>query len=239
MNTLVLTQAHYRRRYGNDSPEQSVPSRFLSEVPNELVERLGGAGPAWGSSGYGGVGYGGGYGASGYGNGRRQQSGADQGDQHYNYEDESQEIPRSPAGGTVRRGTTSRESSGKPFVASWMKGPAQPGGAQAGTVKSGGVAQGGAGASGPQPDSIDNIAKFFGGKSGPGRLGSMPRPAMDVPASSGASGLKSGQRVKHAKYGEGTVLVREGEGDDAKLTVLFPRHGLKKLMERFANLQKI
>jgi superfamily I DNA/RNA helicase len=239
MNTLVLTQAHYRRRYGNDAPEQSVPSRFLSEVPSELVEMLGGVGPAWGSSGYGGVGYGGGYGASGYGNGRRQQSGADQGDRHYNYEDESQEIPRSPAGGAVRRGMTGRGSSGKPFVASWMKGPAQPGGAQAGTVKSGGVAQGGAGASGPQPDSIDNIAKFFGGKSGPGRLGSMPRPAMDVPASSGASGLKSGQRVKHAKYGEGTVLVREGEGDDAKLTVLFPRHGLKKLMERFANLQKI
>ena len=86
---------------------------------------------------------------------------------------------------------------------------------------------------------IDNIARFFGGKSGSGRPGSMARPAMDVPAPSGAFGLKSGQRVKHAKYGEGTVLVREGEGDDAKLTVMFPRHGLKKLMERFANLQKI
>ena len=67
----------------------------------------------------------------------------------------------------------------------------------------------------------------------------MPRPAMDMPAPRGALGLKSGQRVKHAKYGEGTVLVREGEGDDAKLTVMFLRHGLKKLMERFANLQKI
>jgi DNA helicase-2/ATP-dependent DNA helicase PcrA len=29
MNTLILTRAHYRRRYGNDAPEQSVPSRFL------------------------------------------------------------------------------------------------------------------------------------------------------------------------------------------------------------------
>ena len=26
----------------------------------------------------------------------------------------------------------------------------------------------------------------------------------------------------HAKYGEGTILMREGEGEDAKLTVLFP-----------------
>ena len=55
----------------------------------------------------------------------------------------------------------------------------------------------------------------------------------------GASGLKKGQRVLHAKYGEGTVLLREGEGEDAKLTVLFHRHGMKKLMEKFANLRKI
>ena len=25
MNTLILTRAHYRRRYGNDAPEQSIP----------------------------------------------------------------------------------------------------------------------------------------------------------------------------------------------------------------------
>ena len=29
MNTLMLTRAHYRRRYGNDAPEMSIPSRFL------------------------------------------------------------------------------------------------------------------------------------------------------------------------------------------------------------------
>ncbi len=239
MNTLVLTQAHYRRRYGNDAPEMSVPSRFLSEVPNELVENLGGTGPSWGSRGNGG----GGYGATGYGVGRKQRGGED-GDRHYNYEDESQEIPRTPAGGAARSGVASRGPAGKPFVASWMKAPAKPGSAQTGGAqpsasKGSAAAAAGSVASGPQPDSIDNIARFFGGKSGHGRPGSMPRPAMDVAAPNGASGLKSGQRVKHAKYGEGTVLVREGEGDDAKLTVMFLRHGLKKLMERFANLQKI
>jgi DNA helicase-2/ATP-dependent DNA helicase PcrA len=62
---------------------------------------------------------------------------------------------------------------------------------------------------------------------------------MDLPGTSGAAGLKKGQRVRHAKYGEGTVLMREGDGEDAKLTVLFNRHGMKKLMEKFANLQKI
>jgi len=236
MNTLVLTQAHYRRRYGNDAPEQSIASRFLSEVPTELMENLGGAGAAWAN---------GGSGATGYGPGRRKPSGGDYGDRHYNYEDESQEIPRTPAGGAARSGMASRTSAGKPFVASWMKAPSHAGGAQTGTaaksggITAGGVASIGTGASEPQRDSIDNIARFFGGKSGPGRPGSMPRPAMDMPAPSGASGLKSGQRVRHAKYGEGTVLMREGEGADAKLTVMFPRHGLKKLMERFANLQEI
>ncbi len=62
---------------------------------------------------------------------------------------------------------------------------------------------------------------------------------MDIPDASGASGLKKGQRVRHAKYGEGTVLVRDGDGEDAKLTVMFNQHGMKKLVEKFANLQKI
>ena len=62
---------------------------------------------------------------------------------------------------------------------------------------------------------------------------------MDIPASTGVAGLKKGQRVRHSKYGEGTVVLREGEGDEAKLTVLFPQHGIKKLMEKFANLQKV
>ncbi len=42
MSTLVLTRAVYRRRYGTDLPEASVPSRFLEEVPAELMEDLGG-----------------------------------------------------------------------------------------------------------------------------------------------------------------------------------------------------
>ena len=33
MDTLILSRARYRRRYGTDMPEASVPSRFLEEVP--------------------------------------------------------------------------------------------------------------------------------------------------------------------------------------------------------------
>jgi DNA helicase-2/ATP-dependent DNA helicase PcrA len=44
--------------------------------------------------------------------------------------------------------------------------------------------------------------------------------------------------VNHPKYGTGTVVRREGEGDDAKITVNFPRFGLKKLVEKYAGLTR-
>ena len=194
MNTLILTRAHYRRRYGNDMPEQSIPSRFLEEVPSQLIENLGGRSPAWSTPAYG---------------AGRRHGHDDSGRAHFNYEDESQEIPRSlaPASSPHRESSPKDKSAGAP----------------------------------PPPlqeHSIDNIARFFGARSG-GRPGAFARPAMDVPTTSGAIGLRKGQRVMHAKYGEGTVLVREGDGEDAKLTVLFARHGVKKLMEKFANLKRI
>ena len=46
-----------------------------------------------------------------------------------------------------------------------------------------------------------------------------------------------GTRVRHAKYGVGTIIEVEGEGEDRKLTVSFQDHGAKKLIERYANLQ--
>jgi DNA helicase II / ATP-dependent DNA helicase PcrA len=201
MNTLILTRANYRRRYGNDVPEMSIPSRFLEEVPSQLVENLTGRSPAWSTPSY----------SPAYGSVRsRRHSDADS--RHFNYEDESQEILRSNA----------RDLSFSPSARPKSKS------AQA-----------------PPERSIDNIARFFGGKLGrvsqvstlrPGRDS---RPAMDIPAPNGATGIKKGQRVMHAKYGEGTVVMREGDGEDAKLTVLFTRHGMKKLMEKFANLRKI
>ncbi len=199
MNSLVLSRAHYRRRYGNDVPELTIPSRFLEEVPTQLVENLGGRSPAWSTPAY----------RSQYGANRNQRKPGDFDGRHFNYEDESQEIPHSsaPSGrDTAARGKSAEAPKGTSTAA---------------------------------PKSIDNIARFFGGKSGAGRPGSFPRPAMNFPATSGAAGLKKGQRVIHAKYGEGQVLMREGDGEDAKLTVLFDRHGIKKLMEKFANLRRI
>src|SRR5262249_51219858 len=41
-------------------------------------------------------------------------------------------------------------------------------------------------------------------------------------SSKSSGGLKVGTRVKHAKYGVGLIVKREGEGGDAKLTINFP-----------------
>jgi len=53
-----------------------------------------------------------------------------------------------------------------------------------------------------------------------------------------AGGFAPGTHVKHAKYGRGLVLRREGTGDAAKLTVSFPGFGQKKLIEKYAGLEK-
>jgi DNA helicase-2/ATP-dependent DNA helicase PcrA len=57
-------------------------------------------------------------------------------------------------------------------------------------------------------------------------------------SSSDAGGFAPGTHVKHAKYGRGLVLRREGTGDAAKLTVSFPGFGQKKLIEKYAGLEK-
>src|SRR5579862_2454550 len=55
MDTLVMTRARYRRRYGSDMPDATIPSRFLEEVPARLVEDLGSppARPQFSGSEYG------------------------------------------------------------------------------------------------------------------------------------------------------------------------------------------
>jgi DNA helicase-2/ATP-dependent DNA helicase PcrA len=76
------------------------------------------------------------------------------------------------------------------------------------------------------------------------------RGALDGGASSGlaprASGRRGGKpgwsqgtRVKHPKYGFGTVLRAEGTGSEAKLTISFPNFGLKKLVARYASLEVV
>ncbi|HEX3015656.1 MAG TPA: 3'-5' exonuclease, partial [Desulfobacteria bacterium] len=50
---------------------------------------------------------------------------------------------------------------------------------------------------------------------------------------------KLGDKVAHAKFGEGVIVAMNGEGGDAQITVAFSGAGLRKLMAQYANLQKL
>ncbi|HKC72325.1 MAG TPA: hypothetical protein VKB60_11910, partial [Terriglobales bacterium] len=83
-------------------------------------------------------------------------------------------------------------------------------------------------------NSIENIAEFFASR---GKKFTVPKsPPVEEPT--GKRGFRPGQKVRHPKYGEGTVYQREGEGEEAKITVQFPRFGLKKLVEKYAQLER-
>ena len=205
MDTLVLTRARYRRRYGSEMPDASIPSRFLEEVPARLIEDLGSptVRPQFSGSAY----------STPYPQrtrfGRANDSPVD-GERHYSYEDEDQSAAN-PRAGAVKFSTTRIAPGSRPIAR-----PASTG------------------------NSIDNIASFFatrGQKVPSGQ--SFTRPKLDTPAPTGKTGLRQGSRVRHPKYGIGTVFRREGDGDDAKITVQFQQHGVKKLMEKFAQLEAL
>lgn len=160
---LLLSHAARRRRFGGQSYEPTVPSRFLAEVPQELLEDVSPAGPRYVREGY------------------------------------SQEVK--PSAGGFRR----------------------------------------------MYNSVESIHQFFGSRGGrppesPAPAAAQPAPAAARPhpkAKATASGLRAGARVRHAKFGVGTVLQIEGEGELTKLTISFPGYGLKKLVEKMAGLSPV
>jgi DNA helicase-2/ATP-dependent DNA helicase PcrA len=183
MDTLVLSRAVYRRRYGTDMPEASVPSRFLDEVPMELVEEMGGTRKRASGAGFSRAGA---PAPHSYSQSQRAES------VHYSYEDEDQSASWNPARVKAKTAAPVRNY-----------------------------------------NSIDNIAEFFAS-----RGKKFQRPKLPVEEATGKRGFRPGQKVKHPKYGEGTVYQREGDGEDAKITVQFPRFGLKKLVEKYAQLER-
>ena len=47
-----------------------------------------------------------------------------------------------------------------------------------------------------------------------------------------------GDKVKHGKWGNGTVVAVQGQGEDAKITIAFETEGLKQLLAKFAPLER-
>ena len=60
-----------------------------------------------------------------------------------------------------------------------------------------------------------------------------------APAASGRIGYGEGDRVRHARYGEGTVLKIEPGPRDSQVTVVFDEAGQKIMYAGFAKLQRV
>ncbi len=190
MDQLILTRAVYRRRYGTDLPEASVPSRFLEEVPIQLIEELGGRRAARRGTDH--------VGTAALDHPAGRSPAAYDAGVHYSYEDEDQSASwKNSAGHGVPASRQKTTAPAKPY------------------------------------NSIENIAEFFASR---GKKFSVPKVPLE--AHTGKRGFRPGQKVRHPKYGEGTVYQREGEGEEAKITVQFPRFGLKKLVEKYAQLER-
>jgi len=67
-------------------------------------------------------------------------------------------------------------------------------------------------------------------------LGITAKPA---PGRKSAGKFTMGTRIRHPKYGAGTILRTEGDGDDMKLTISFMSYGLKKLIAKYAELEVV
>jgi DNA helicase-2/ATP-dependent DNA helicase PcrA len=90
-------------------------------------------------------------------------------------------------------------------------------------------------------DNAESIAEFFKQRNRQmgQTAGSLPNISKPTAAPKPPSNeITPGSYVKHSKYGRGLVLRREGAGESAKLTVSFPGYGQKKLVEKYAGLEK-
>jgi len=151
--SLVLSRAIYRRTYGSEGMRASMPSRFLAEVPLDLIDAAAGSQSEPGET--------------------RRYEADPEFSEGYGYR-----RARSPYGGSGYR----REA---PAKSSYGSGPAR-------------------------------------------RYKEERR---------GSGDPLIGTRVRHSKFGLGTIIEVEGEGEERRLTVSFQDHGPKKLLERYANLQ--
>lgn len=160
---LTLSWARFRRKFGGGPNEPTIRSRFLREVPAQLIETLG-----------------------------RQKAVA-----QVDLYAEQHEVRE-----TVKRNMYT----GKTY------------------------------------NSLENISQFFEqrGLAPPpnpvaAQAAQRPVPVAQPPKPKNKSVV--GTTLNHSKYGRGTVLRQEGEGDDLKITVSFPGYGLKKLIAKFAGLK--
>ncbi|BAN96820.1 DNA helicase II [Plautia stali symbiont] len=62
---------------------------------------------------------------------------------------------------------------------------------------------------------------------------------MGTPVAKSDSGFALGQRVRHAKFGEGTIINLEGSGEHSRLQVAFQGQGIKWLVAAYVRLETV
>ncbi|CAK9886418.1 MAG: DNA helicase II [Candidatus Erwinia impunctatus] len=62
---------------------------------------------------------------------------------------------------------------------------------------------------------------------------------LGAPQTNNDSGFTLGQRVRHAKFGEGTIVNLEGSGEHSRLQVAFQGQGIKWLVAAYARLEPV
>ncbi|HYK62678.1 MAG TPA: UvrD-helicase domain-containing protein [Bryobacteraceae bacterium] len=162
---LYLSRALYRRRFGGGQPEISLPSRFLKEVPANLLKKVGPASAATAGR------------VNLYG------------EQH-----------------VVRETVRKNLYTGKTL------------------------------------NSVENIRQFFAERAAgvpPPKATPAPAalPAKKAPAVVAKGKVGRGSSIEHPKFGRGTIVMMEGSGEDTKITVSFPGHGLKKMVAKYAGIK--
>ena len=210
---LILTWARYRRRFGGGEAERSAPSGFLSEVPEQLIVNLG----------------------------PHDESG------EINLHGERHDVRQSAQRNTYTGKTYNSLDNISQFFGERGMPFNRPGAPPARPALPPGrlpVSQFPRPQGPPRPLSGAPPARPSG-PSGlpPSAASQLPRPqgpTRQLPTAPPAprKTARTGMTVNHPKYGTGTVVRREGEGDDAKITVNFPRFGLKKLIEKYAGLKR-
>ena len=85
----------------------------------------------------------------------------------------------------------------------------------------------------------DTNGRVFGGRERMYEAAS--RPAVEPPPTTGAEelGLRTGDDVRHGKWGDGVILEISGTGDKAEALVRFPSVGEKRLLLCWAPLEKL
>jgi len=238
---LHLSYARFRRRFGGGAPEMTIPSRFLTEVPAELLERA------------------------------KPGTFLDTPMSHLNLDAEQTLVRESVKKTTYTGKTynsvenvaqffAERGMPAKPATPSVQTASSQPvtpfGRTLSPSLASPPVNRPPIGAnSGPVPIRATPVVAPPGGQ---GRLGfsgpppgppTVMAPVSRPPAGQPVSvrpvanrplakkGFRNGAKVVHPKYGRGTIMRVEGDGEDAKLTISFATAGLKKLVAKYAGIE--